>query len=142
LVGYPNGAEEVEIVQRMGVAPPRASEVLGLHELVELQAATDRVYVDRSVVDYAVNVVLATRDPAKYGLADLTSLVSYGASPRASEHGFDGSVHSRWDPLGSGQGGVDARDPSPARVDDHAQARRALAGGLSRAGARPRVGAR
>jgi len=84
LVGYPNGAEEVEIVQRMGVAPPRASEVLGLHELVELQAATDRVYVDRSVVDYAVNVVLATRDPAKYGLADLTSLVSYGASPRAS----------------------------------------------------------
>jgi MoxR-like ATPase len=84
LVGYPNGAEEVEIVQRMGVAPPRADETLGLDELVELQAAADRVYVDRSVVDYAVNLVLATRDPAKYGLADLTSLVSYGASPRAS----------------------------------------------------------
>jgi MoxR-like ATPase len=84
LVGYPNGAEEVEIVQRMGVAPPRADETLGLDELVELQAAADRVYVDHSVVDYAVNLVLATRDPAKYGLADLTSLVSYGASPRAS----------------------------------------------------------
>ena len=84
LVGYPNGAEEVEIVQRMGVAPPRADEMLGLDELVELQAAADRVYVDRSVVEYAVNLVLATRDPAKYGLADLTSLVSYGASPRAS----------------------------------------------------------
>ena len=42
------------------------------------------MYVDRSVVDYAVNLVLATRDPAKYGLADLTALVSYGASPRAS----------------------------------------------------------
>jgi len=84
LVGYPNGAEEVEIVQRMGVSPPRASEMLGLDELVDLQAAADRVYVDRSVVDYAVNLVLATRDPVKYGLADLTSLVSYGASPRAS----------------------------------------------------------
>ncbi|HEY2813422.1 MAG TPA: MoxR family ATPase [Acidimicrobiales bacterium] len=84
LIGYPTGAEEVEIVQRMGVHPPRAGEVLALDELVELQAAADRVYVDRSVVDYAVNVVLATRDPAKYGLADLTSLVSYGASPRAS----------------------------------------------------------
>jgi MoxR-like ATPase len=84
LVGYPNGAEEVEIVQRMGVSPPRASEMLGRDELVDLQAAADRVYVDRSVVDYAVSLVLATRDPAKYGLADLTSLVSYGASPRAS----------------------------------------------------------
>jgi len=84
LVGYPNGAEEVEIVQRMGVSPPQAHETLGLVELVELQAAADRVYVDRSVIDYAVNLVLATRDPAKYGLADLTSLVSYGASPRAS----------------------------------------------------------
>jgi MoxR-like ATPase len=84
LVGYPSGAEEVEIVQRMGVSPPRASEMLGRDELVDLQAAADRVYVDRSVVDYAVSLVLATRDPAKYGLADLTSLVSYGASPRAS----------------------------------------------------------
>jgi MoxR-like ATPase len=84
LVGYPTGAEEVEIVQRMGVSPPRASEMLGRDELVDLQAAADRVYVDRSVVDYAVSLVLATRDPAKYGLADLTSLVSYGASPRAS----------------------------------------------------------
>jgi MoxR-like ATPase len=84
LVGYPNGAEEVEIVQRMGVDPPRASESLGLDELVELQKAADQVYVDRSVIDYAVSLVLATRDPAKYGLADLTSLVSYGASPRAS----------------------------------------------------------
>jgi MoxR-like ATPase len=84
LVGYPSGSEEVEIVQRMGVAPPRASEMLGLDELVDLQIAADQVYVDRSVVDYAVNLVLATREPAKYGLADLTSLVSYGASPRAS----------------------------------------------------------
>jgi MoxR-like ATPase len=84
LIGYPSGAEEVEIVQRMGVSPPRGSEMVGLDELVDLQAAADRVYVDRSVVDYAVSLVLATRDPAKYGLADLTSLVSYGASPRAS----------------------------------------------------------
>jgi MoxR-like ATPase len=84
LVGYPTGSEEIEIVQRMGVAPPRASEVLGLDELVDLQIAADRVYVDRSVVDYAVNLVLATRDPQRFGLADLTSLVAYGASPRAS----------------------------------------------------------
>src|SRR6187397_1626968 len=60
VVGYPSGSEEVEIVQRMGVSPPRANEVLGLHELAALQAACDRVYVDRSIVEYGVNLVLAT----------------------------------------------------------------------------------
>jgi MoxR-like ATPase len=84
LVGYPSGSEEVEIVQRMGVSPPRASEVLGLYELATLQAASDRVYCDRSIVEYAVNLVLATRNPGTYGLADLEPLVAYGASPRAS----------------------------------------------------------
>src|SRR5207249_5425673 len=58
LVDYPTAREEVEIVQRMGVSPPRASEVLGLYELASLQAASDAVYCDRSIVEYAVNLVL------------------------------------------------------------------------------------
>src|SRR3954470_9893129 len=84
LVGYPTGGEEVEIVQRMGVSPPKANEVLGLDELAALQANADRVYCDRAVVEYAVSLVLATRNPTTYGLADLEPLVAYGASPRAS----------------------------------------------------------
>src|SRR3954451_2302131 len=84
LVGYPSGGEEVEIVQRMGVSPPHANEVLGLYELATLQASADRIYCDRSIVEYAVNLVLATRNPTTYGLADLETLVAYGASPRAS----------------------------------------------------------
>ncbi|HEX4822551.1 MAG TPA: MoxR family ATPase [Acidimicrobiales bacterium] len=84
LVGYPTGGEEVEIVQRMGVSPPSANEVLGLDELAALQATADRVYCDRAVVEYAVSLVLATRNPTTYGLADLEPLVAYGASPRAS----------------------------------------------------------
>jgi len=84
LVGYPSRDEEVEIVLRMGVNPPRGEQILAPAEVVELQAAADRVFVDRGVVDYAVNVVLATRDPALVGLGDLAELVAYGASPRAS----------------------------------------------------------
>ena len=84
LVGYPTRSEEIEVVLRMGVHPPRAEEVLSPVEVVELQAAADRVYVDRAVIDYAVNVVLATRDPGSVGLPELAELVSYGASPRAS----------------------------------------------------------
>jgi len=83
-IGYPDPAEEREIVHRMGVDPPAATEVLTLSQLADLQRAADEVFVDHGVVDYAVSLVLATRDPAPWGLADLVGLISYGASPRAS----------------------------------------------------------
>ncbi|WP_334143997.1 AAA family ATPase [Rhabdothermincola sp.] len=84
VIGYPSAAEELEIVHRMGVHPPRASQVLTLEQLRALQDATGEVYVDHGVVDYAVNLVLATRTPATFGLPELAELISYGASPRAS----------------------------------------------------------
>jgi MoxR-like ATPase len=83
-LGYPAPAEEREIVHRMGVDPPHATQVLGLGDLVALQQAADAVYVDHGVVDYAVSLVLATRNPAAHGLAELDELISFGASPRAS----------------------------------------------------------
>ena len=84
IVGYPTRDEEIEIVHRMGVAPPSTSQVLNPRKVLDLQAAADAVYVDRGVVDYAVNLVLATRDPTAFGLGDLSELIGYGASPRAS----------------------------------------------------------
>jgi MoxR-like ATPase len=84
LIGYPSREEEIEVVLRMGVNPPTADAVLTSDELLALQHAADAVYVDRGVVDYAVNLVLATRAPAAAGLPDLTDLIQYGASPRAS----------------------------------------------------------
>lgn len=84
VLGYPTPAEEVEIVYRMSVSPPKPSPVLTPEDVLRLQDAADAVYVDRAVVDYAVSLVLATRDPATHGLADITELIAYGASPRAS----------------------------------------------------------
>jgi MoxR-like ATPase len=84
VVDYPSPAEEVEIVQRMGVSPPTPTQVLDLEKLRDLQTAADSVFIDRSVIDYAVSLTLATRDPAAYGMAELDELISYGASPRAS----------------------------------------------------------
>ena len=84
VVGYPTPAEELEIVHRMGVRPPHATQVLTLDELVALQGAADAVYVDHGVVDYAVSLVLATREPTAHGLPELAELLTYGASPRAS----------------------------------------------------------
>ena len=84
VLGYPTPAEELEIVNRMGVAPPRADEVLSLAEVQWLQQAAEQCYCDRSVIEYAVNLVLATRVPENYGLADLRPYLEFGASPRAS----------------------------------------------------------
>ena len=84
LVDYPDRAEEVEIVQRMGVDPPHAAQVVTLDDLLTLQRTADGVFVHRAVVDYAVRLVHATRVPAEHGLADLSSQIAYGASPRAS----------------------------------------------------------
>jgi MoxR-like ATPase len=84
VVGYPSPAEEVAIVQRMGIRAPIPRTVLDPDVVKRLQDAADNVYVDRGVIDYAVNLVLATREPASFGLHDLSELIGYGASPRAS----------------------------------------------------------
>ena len=84
VVGYPTAAEEAQIVARMGVGAPKAEQVLDLDRLIALQAACDAVHVAPAVADYAVRLVLATREPATYGLPELTELISWGGSPRAS----------------------------------------------------------
>lgn len=84
LIDYPSPSEEVAIVERMGRIPPEATQVLSAETVTALQAAAREVYVDRSVTEYAVNLVLATRNPENFGLADLAAHLEFGASPRAS----------------------------------------------------------
>jgi MoxR-like ATPase len=84
VVDYPTPSEEVEIVQRMGVKPPEPSESLSIDALAVLQDEADQIFVAREVVDYAVNLVFATREPERFGMADLREFLQYGASPRAS----------------------------------------------------------
>ena len=84
LVPYPTPTEELEIINRMGVDPPSARTVLETHDLKLLQDASDRVFVNQGIAEYAVRLVLTTRDPGAFGLTDLVSVLDYGASPRAS----------------------------------------------------------
>ncbi len=83
-VGYPSPTEELEIVRRVGVSLPEASEVLNLAQLTELQVRTDRVFVDNSVAQYAVDLVMATREPGLRGLPEIEPLIDFGVSPRAT----------------------------------------------------------
>jgi MoxR-like ATPase len=84
-IGYPTPEEERKVVDRaldqahVQVKPvATTAEILSMREVVEL------IYLDDKVKEYALSVVQATRDPAKFGLKDLKPLLSFGASPRAS----------------------------------------------------------
>ncbi|MFI7587694.1 AAA family ATPase [Spongisporangium articulatum] len=84
LVGYPSPAEEFVVVERMTGGFEPTAQVLDLDRLRDYQRATDAVYVDPGVIEYAVKLATATRDPASVGLPELAKYVSFGASPRAS----------------------------------------------------------
>ena len=84
IVGYPTPTEEFEIVRRVGVSMPHSSQVITLDELSELQRVADRIYVDSAIVQYAVDIVMATREPEIRGMPELASLIEFGVSPRAT----------------------------------------------------------
>ncbi len=84
LVGYPNATEEFVIVERMTGALQAVQKVLTTEQLQGLQKEADRVYVDPALIDYAVRMVTATRQPREYGLKELETYIMFGASPRAS----------------------------------------------------------
>ncbi|MGH1490910.1 MAG: AAA family ATPase [Acidimicrobiales bacterium] len=83
-VDYPSPTEELEIVRRVGVSMPEASEVMDLQQLESLQRVADQVYVDNSVAQYAVDLVMATREPGLRGMPELEPLIDFGVSPRAT----------------------------------------------------------
>jgi MoxR-like ATPase len=84
LVGYPSSQEEFVIVERMTANLQPIVKVLTTEQLLALQLEADRVYVDPILIEYAVKLVTATRDPEMVGLKSLKPYILFGASPRAS----------------------------------------------------------
>jgi MoxR-like ATPase len=84
-VGYPTRDEERQIMDRMSTGNvPEIKPVVTPQRILEARKVVDEIYVDDKIKDYIINVVLATREPANWGLADLERFIEYGASPRAS----------------------------------------------------------
>jgi len=83
-LGHPSGSEELAILYRMSVDPPVPQRILDPDQVIALRRAADRVFVHHAIAEYAVRLVLATRDLQAFSLADLAGLVAFGASPRAS----------------------------------------------------------
>ena len=84
-ITYPSPAEEREIMDRNAeVGFPPVQRIISPQDIVRARDVVRSIYVDEKVKEYIVNVVLASREPAKYGLPDLKDLIAYGASPRAT----------------------------------------------------------
>ena len=83
-VTYPSREEELEIMDRMaGGKEPIASPVVQPDTILRARELVTEVYVDEKIKKYILDIVFATREPSEFGL-DLTELIAYGASPRAS----------------------------------------------------------
>ena len=84
-VDYPSKSEEREILDRMALTDTsiKVDSVIKPGDIKRLRTVVDQIYVDDKIKDYIVDLVMATRDPRKYGLK-LGEFIEYGASPRAT----------------------------------------------------------
>ncbi len=85
LIGYPSKAEESEII-KMNIAaePVQVRPMVTPADIVDTRKVVQQIYIDEKIQKYIVDIVFATRFPSDYGLNDLRSMISFGASPRAS----------------------------------------------------------
>jgi MoxR-like ATPase len=84
-VGYPTRDEEREIMRRMaGGHAINVSHVATPEAILEARGRIADLYMDDRIVDYIVDIVHATREPAAAGLKELVPLIEFGASPRAT----------------------------------------------------------
>ncbi len=85
-VGYPNESEELEIIQRMAHPKPEIElkPVIRPEQILKARQVVDHIYMDEKIERYIVDLIFATRNPEKYKLPELTDLIQFGASPRAS----------------------------------------------------------
>jgi MoxR-like ATPase len=86
IVDYPSYEEELEIMLRSATTAgkPPISTVVEAGDIFRARALIDRIYVDPRVQRYIIDLVVATRNPGLYGMAELAAMIEYGASPRAS----------------------------------------------------------
>ena len=84
-IGYPSKEEELQIMRANvnGSLKPPAS-VVSPADILKARSVIGDIYIDEKIEKYILDIVFATRNPKQYNLANLTQLISYGASPRAS----------------------------------------------------------
>jgi MoxR-like ATPase len=84
-ITYPNREEERKIMKlNSGASLPEVNKVITPEDILRARKLVQEVYLDEKIEKYILDIVFATRNPKEYGLDELTDLISYGASPRAT----------------------------------------------------------
>jgi MoxR-like ATPase len=84
-VTYPTRDEERRILERMSTGgEPEVNKLLSQEDVLRCRKVIRDIYMDDKIKDYIVSLVMATREPAEYGMDELKGLIEYGASPRAT----------------------------------------------------------
>ncbi len=84
LVDYPSETDEFVIVERMTGTLAAVTPVVTTQQLIALRREVEKVYVDPSLIEYAVKLATATREPDRFGIRNVAQYIMYGTSPRAS----------------------------------------------------------
>jgi len=84
-ITYPNKNEELSILrQNVSTEIHQINPVVKTEDILNARKVLHQVYTDEKIERYILDIVFASRNPKEYGLDNLTELISYGASPRAS----------------------------------------------------------
>ena len=84
-IGYPTKEEELEILSLHASGKDiSVDKILNKNKLLEIRNAIHNIYMDKKIEEYIVNLVLASRDPKLFNIPEISDMISYGASPRAS----------------------------------------------------------
>ena len=84
-ITYPSREEEQKIMKLNTVNEmPSINPIISPEDILKARKLVHEIYVDEKIEKYILDIVFATRNPKDYGLDELTELISYGASPRAS----------------------------------------------------------
>ncbi|MBN1415367.1 MAG: AAA family ATPase [Bacteroidales bacterium] len=85
VITYPTKDEEKLIMrENLAMEFPQARKIVKTEDIEKARSIVKEVYMDEKIEQYILDIVFATRFPAQYKLAQFSSLISYGGSPRAS----------------------------------------------------------
>ena len=84
-VDYPSHAEELQILRRMTTEEIASIQrVISPEDIIRFREVVRSIYMAEQLENYIVDLVCATRTPEAYQLEELSTLIEYGASPRAT----------------------------------------------------------
>jgi MoxR-like ATPase len=83
-ITYPSCEEERTILERKSGTEEKVNRIITPQRIEEIRTVVREIYMDEKIKSYILDLVFATRNPEEFNMKDMKSLISYGASPRAT----------------------------------------------------------